>query len=155
MKSDKKALKYKYRKPGGRYECVDPRPLSIPVGLEKPESLQEKLVRLVRNEVFAQDLANKDIESFKEADDFDISDDPIDPTTPYEENFDPHGMTAREQEVRAGLVKEPNPDVYLNALKTIKDYEEALKASRSSRRREGDKPAAAPKRRTTDKEASK
>lgn len=102
-----KPPQYKYRLPDGRYERLDPRPISIPIGMERPESLQEKMRRLVRDEVFNSRLAEAGVETFEEADDFNIPDDPIDPATPYEENFDPKGMTAREQEVRAGYVSEP------------------------------------------------
>lgn len=105
-----KPPQYKYRKPDGRYERPDPRPMAIPIGMERPESLQEKMRRLIRDEAVNMQLAQGGVETFEEADNFNIPDDPIDPSTPYEEDFDPHGMIAREQEVRAGFVDEPKMD---------------------------------------------
>lgn len=131
-----KKLEYKYRKPDGRYERPDPRPISIPIGMERPESLQEKMRRLIRDEVFNARLTEAGIETFDEADDFNIPDDPIDPGTPYEENFDPKGMTAREQEVRAGYVSEPAEDRIAKAEELVKKAKAELKRLKTAKKEE-------------------
>lgn len=67
-------------------EVVDKRPVAIPANCKKPESLADKVRRLVKHEasVLAESRGG---ETFEEADDFDVGDD-FDPTTPYEMDFD-------------------------------------------------------------------
>lgn len=72
-------------------EIPDPRPMEVPSGMKVPETMAERLMRLMRNDPrFAQNYlgAGDDVESFEEADDFDVGDD-IDPVSPFEEHFDP------------------------------------------------------------------
>lgn len=90
-------------------EIPDPRPVQLPVGFERPESIQDLIRRLVTDRQIRDDLASSDIESFDEADDFDVMDD-IPPTSPYEENFDPQGIIAKEQAIRAGAVRDLTPE---------------------------------------------
>lgn len=129
-------MNYKYRKPDGRYETPDPRPISLPIGMERPETLQEKMRRLIRDEVVNSRLAEAGMETFEEADDFNIPDDPIDPATPYEENFDPNGMTAREQEVRAGYVQEPDEDRLAKAKEKIEQAKAEYKRLKAEKKEE-------------------
>lgn len=84
-------------------ERPDPRPMFIPLKRNVP--LAERVRSLVRNELLARELDEQGIESFEEADDFNVEEDPPDPTTPYEENFDPEhpGITAKMQEEKAGF----------------------------------------------------
>lgn len=84
-------------------ELPDSRPIALPVGLERPIPLGERIRKLVNDEVLKRELYEKEVEDFEEADDFDVPDDPTD-SSPYEENFDPLHTTAREQEIRAGFV---------------------------------------------------
>lgn len=63
-------------------ELPDPTPVEIPVGFQRPESLQEQIKRLVRTELSAQAQA-EGFESFEEADDFEVGDD-YDPSSPHE-----------------------------------------------------------------------
>lgn len=67
-------------------EVLDPTPVSIPV--KRRPTQAERLREIVRSEALARELAAQGVETFDEADDFDIEDDPIDPQTPYEEVFD-------------------------------------------------------------------
>lgn len=71
------------------YETPDPTPVAMPSGFKRPETLEERIRRLVRSERFNQDLDAAGLETFAEANDFDIPDDPLDPSTPYEPFFDP------------------------------------------------------------------
>lgn len=66
------------------HEIPDPRPMAIPSGLGRPETLEEQVRRLVRSNAFTEPGQ----ETFEEAEDFDVDDD-FDPSTPYELQFDP------------------------------------------------------------------
>lgn len=68
-------------------EVLDPTPVAIPVK-RKHYSQADRLRDLIRSEALARDLAKAGVETFDEADDFEIEDDPVDPQTPYEEVFD-------------------------------------------------------------------
>lgn len=62
-------------------EIPDPRPVEMPIGFQRPPSLQETIQRLVRNEL--SDVASAgNLESFEEADDFDVEEEEF--TSPYE-----------------------------------------------------------------------
>jgi hypothetical protein len=69
-------------------EVPDPKPLAIPMGYKRPETLQEQVQRLIRTSM-SEYAALQGEETFEEADDFDIEDDPVDMSTPYEMEFDP------------------------------------------------------------------
>lgn len=71
-----------------RREKPDPVPIQPPVGYKKQPSLHEQIRDMIKSEQLARDLAAQGIETFDEADDFDIPDDPIDPSTPYEADFE-------------------------------------------------------------------
>lgn len=70
------------------HEVPDPTVLEPPLGYIQQPDLMEMTRRMIRHEISraAQDL---EMETFDEADDFDIEDDPVDYTSPYEEFFDP------------------------------------------------------------------
>lgn len=76
-------------------EILDSTPKQMPVGFEKPESLVEKIQRLVRSERLAQAAQEMGMETPEEADDFDIGDD-YDPRSPYELDFDQEQIQLRE-----------------------------------------------------------
>jgi len=72
-------------------EKLDPTPLEIPVGFQRPPSLQEQIQRLVRVEL-SDKAAAAGAETFEESEDFGEDDD--DPGTPYELHY--HAGTGRE-----------------------------------------------------------
>lgn len=59
--------------PDGKFEVPDQTPVEMPLGYERPESLESMIARMVRN-FSAQAQAHGD-ETFEEADDFDMNDD--------------------------------------------------------------------------------
>lgn len=69
-------------------EIPDPKPLELPAGFKRPETLQEQIRRLVHSEHFMMEREAAGEETFDEADDFDVDDD-FDPSTPFETFFDP------------------------------------------------------------------
>lgn len=64
-------------------EILDPTPINIPVGYRQPETLEQKIARMVAIERLSQESAANGGETFEESLDFDVGDD-IDPTTPWE-----------------------------------------------------------------------
>lgn len=62
-------------------EVPDPTPLALPVGYKKPETLQETMARMIRNQEYVKYLNGA--ETFEEADDFDCGPDD-NPLSPYE-----------------------------------------------------------------------
>lgn len=82
-------------------EKLDPTPASLPVGFHRPPTLQEQIRRLVRSEL--SDAASKHgAESFEEADDFNVGDD-LDPSSPYEEQFEHNAnIESLKQQVEQG-----------------------------------------------------
>lgn len=67
---------------------IDGTPMAIPAGFRRPPTLAEQVQRLVRGALSRQ-AEDAGFENFDEANDFDVPDDPVDPTTPFEEYFDP------------------------------------------------------------------
>lgn len=70
------------------HEIPDPRPLAMPSGFRRPETLAEQVQRLVRRQLSGA-AEEAGYETFEEANDFDLADDPVDPSTPFEPFFDP------------------------------------------------------------------
>lgn len=70
-------------------ELPDPTPIAPPVGFRRQPSLAEQIRAMVRSERLRQEAEAQGFETFEEADDFEVGDD-YDPTSPYEEVFDPH-----------------------------------------------------------------
>lgn len=69
-------------------EVLDPTPMSPPLGYQRQPSLSEQIRDMVRSEKLRLELEGTGAETFEEADDFEVGDD-YDPTTPYENDFDP------------------------------------------------------------------
>lgn len=68
-------------------EKPDPTPIAPPIGYKRQPSLHEQIRQMVRSEKLAMEAAAQGYETFDEADDFDVGDD-IDPSSPYEEQFE-------------------------------------------------------------------
>lgn len=93
-----KLERFKFLDEQGR-EIPDPQPIAIPSGFKQPETLAEQIRRLVRSEQMRSQADAQGFDTFEEAEDFDIDDDMFDPSSPYEEVFDPvlgRGITLDE-----------------------------------------------------------
>lgn len=118
-------------------EIPDPRPVALPVGFERPRSLQETMRYLLRQEEFRRAAAKHELESFEEADDFDIEDDDdgsvlanMAKNSPYESHHDPDGVVAREQEIRSGFVEEIPAERKEKARKVIEEHRRKTEESK-------------------------
>lgn len=69
-------------------ERLDPKPVAIPAGFKRPETLAEQVQRLVRTQI-SREAREAGFETFEESEDFDVDDDAYEPSTPYETFFDP------------------------------------------------------------------
>lgn len=108
-------------------EIMDDTPLSIPVTMRRPPTLAEQIARITRSQQMQAFAESQGKESFDEADDFDIPDDPIPQTSPYEENFDlanlqasDRGVVAPFDESGARKAKERVSDAYKKWRKSSK-----------------------------------
>lgn len=112
-------------------EIPDSRPMALPVGFKRPLPLGQRIRALVQQELLNRELGDKGIETFEEADDFDVPDDPADPCTPFEENFDPDHTTAREQEIRSGAVQDRSAERKAKAKEVIAKAKAAAKVTKA------------------------
>lgn len=69
-------------------EYNDPTPMAPPVGYKRQPTMVEIIRAQVRDALLAKELAAQGVETFEEADDFDVGDD-YDPSSPWENDFDP------------------------------------------------------------------
>lgn len=67
----------------------DPVPIAPPIGYKKQPSMVEIVRDMVRGERLAQAAREAGAETFQEAEDFDVEDDPPDMRSPFENQFDP------------------------------------------------------------------
>jgi len=70
-------------------EYPDPVPMAIPVGYERPPDIMDMIRSLVRSEALRTAADKEEVDTFEEAEDFDIPDDPIDRLTEFEKVFEP------------------------------------------------------------------
>lgn len=91
-------------------ELPDPTPMAPPVGFKKQPTMVEMIRNMVRSEALRQAAAAQGQESFEEADDFDVGED-VDPSAPYEEQFEPTPigeLRRRAQEAAAEPPRAPS-----------------------------------------------
>jgi len=65
-------------------EKLNPKPMAPQIGYKKAPSIADRVRDMVRSERLKMEAEMAGAETFEEADDFDIPDDPIEPPTPYE-----------------------------------------------------------------------
>jgi hypothetical protein len=69
------------------HEVLDDTPVAIPVRFQRPENLTDQIRRVIRQEMSrVADFAG--METFEEADDFNVPDDEYDPRSPHELSLD-------------------------------------------------------------------
>jgi len=80
-------------------EFIDPTPVEWPVGVSVPESIEQKIARMVRTTV-SMHAAQQGAETFDEADDFDVGDDDGLPDSVHELDDDQERIMADQAAVR-------------------------------------------------------
>lgn len=93
----------------GRF-LPDPQPVAPPVGYQPEESMFDRVRAMVRREM-SQLAQNQDMESFEEADDFDVPDDRVEYLSPYElimEQAFPDARTTNPDPDQGGVPPEDN-----------------------------------------------
>ena len=92
---------------GSHYEDPDPTPFAPTVGVRPKETLEERMRRMIRDEM-SYAAEQQGMESFEEADDFDV-DDERDPESmyeiPWEPAFEPRNPAPPSPEVRNAEIK--------------------------------------------------
>lgn len=83
-------------------EYGDPVPMAPPVGFAPPPDLMQMIKRMVRNEQLMAIADKEGFDTFEEAEDFEIEDDPLDPLTPYEEIFLPRPSPVNDVKLADG-----------------------------------------------------
>lgn len=68
---------------------LDPTPMAPPIGYKKSPSMVEIVRDMVRGERLRQEALESGHETFEDAEDFDVGDDPEQLRSPYENEFDP------------------------------------------------------------------
>lgn len=71
------------------HEVPDSTPMTLPIGFTPPPTMVEMIRMYIRRELSQAAAQHTEAETFEEAEDFDVEDDPVDPSTPYEAVFDP------------------------------------------------------------------
>jgi len=92
-------------------EVLDKTPIAPPIGYNKTKSMMEIVREMVVSEKLAMDARSAGYETFEESEDFDVDDD-FDPSTPYENDFDPtipELRAALEEEKGRGAKAPPVP----------------------------------------------
>lgn len=87
-------------------EIPDPTPVAVPAGWSRPVPLQQQIQAMIRTELSRKAVEDGQ-ESFEEADDFDVDEEP-DPLSPYEM---PEGLPERptRHETLDGGIEPPSP----------------------------------------------
>ena len=70
-------------------EVPDPIPMAPALGYERRPTIRDQIRDMIQSEKLKEEVTNAGAETFDEANDFDVEDEYYDPTTPYEDNFDP------------------------------------------------------------------
>lgn len=70
-------------------EYPDPVPTAPPIGYEQPMDLMTMIRTMIKSEELRRAAEEQGFETFDEADDFEVDDDPPDPLTDYERVFEP------------------------------------------------------------------
>lgn len=90
-------------------EIPDPTPIAPPLGYIRQPSLAEQMRAMIRSENLRLAALQSGVETFEEADDFDVGDD-FDPHSPYENDFDPSAEELRSRyEAEAALEAASSP----------------------------------------------
>jgi len=86
------------------HEIVSNKPVALPIDFKRPPTLAEQIRQMVKTEL-SQSASDQGMETFEEADDFDVGDD-FDPQSPHEMVFDPASGEERFRDELTEFVEE-------------------------------------------------
>lgn len=109
-------------------EMPDPTPIALPVGFQRPPTIDELYARLVHDPAVQRELSDAGFETEEEANDFDVPDEMPDPTSPFQQE---DSVITEADEIRNGY----RPKVDLNAV-----YIKAKKEAEANKKPEPSKP---------------
>lgn len=116
-------------------ELPDPVPTQLHIDIEAEMPLHEKVLRAVQSSEWTRRMNEQGIETYEEANDFDIPDDLGDPRSIHEEQSG--DMLAYEEGVRSGFVeeipkerKEAAGDAVRTAIQHMRDVRKAARELR-------------------------
>lgn len=129
MESTNENKKSSYNEKGE--EVLDPTPIKIPAIMRPAMTLNERILMLTRQELSRAAQAGG-MDSFEEADDFEIDDD-IPLESPWEEHFDPdiRFIASKEQEIKHRARKDFDDDQIQRGMERLKWYEDREKRKRA------------------------
>jgi len=86
------------------HEIMDSKPMQPPLGYKRSESLAEQIARMVRSSKIQDELDKAGYETFAEADNFEVPDDPPDPSSPFEQQFEPTPIAELARRAKADRI---------------------------------------------------
>lgn len=87
-------------------EVPDPVPVAPPVGYQRQPTMVELIRDMIKRQA-SELAAEKGHETFEEAEDFDVED--VDPSSPYEEFFEPTPLEELNRRRAAAIMEEEKP----------------------------------------------
>lgn len=84
----------------GEPDFFDPTPVAPPIGWHKQPSMHDIIAAQVRQALLDREVEAQGMETWEEADDFDVDDDPF-PQSPHEGDFDPIDYDGLREAVQA------------------------------------------------------
>lgn len=89
------------------HEILDDTPVAMPVGFNRPPTLADQIRAMVKGELSRQ-ASEQGLETFEDADDFDVDDD-MDPSSPWELNFDQESTPRVQFSLKKSSMQEQKP----------------------------------------------
>lgn len=84
----------------GEPDFYDPTPIAPPIGWHRQPSMHDIIAAQVRQALLDREVEDQGMETWDEADDFDVEDDPF-PQSPHEGDFDPIDYDGLKEAVEA------------------------------------------------------
>lgn len=118
-------------------EVPDPRPMSVVVDIEAEMPLEMKVMRALRSDRWKRMMEQQGGETFEEADDFEVNEEPEFKSRHEEEDGD---LLAFEEGIRRGFVEEIPAERRAEVEKTVKAFE-TYRAAKLAGDKSGAKPS--------------
>lgn len=118
-------------------ELPDPRPTALHIDVEAEMPLHQKIMRAIQSDGWNRKMQEQGMETFEEANDFDVPDDPEFKSFHQDDEGD---VRAYDEGVRSGFVEEIPQSRKDKAHETTRIANEHMRTMRSGDRRKGQEP---------------